>query len=201
MRNLKKSTSQILLLLVFAGFAFAQNTGNISGEVTVKGYKDAANVVIYIDAPDDKVQLVQKDTAVVDQKNFTFLPHVLAVQSGTTVEFLNSDAELHNVFTPDAIADKFNLGSWPQGQKRSYTFEKPGSVVLLCNVHPEMEGWIFVAPTPYFAKTGPDGKFSIEDVPPGDYTLKTWHKKLKSKPQTITVTAGKTTPVSFTLSK
>lgn len=201
MRNLVKSTNSILVLLMFARLGLGQDTGNISGEVTVKGFKNAANAVIYIDGSGDQIQIAEQKTAVMDQKNFTFIPHVLPVQAGTTVEFLNSDAELHNVFTPDEVADKFNLGSWPQGQKRSYRFKKPGSVVLLCNVHPEMEGWIVVLPTPYFAKTGQDGMFSIETVPPGEYSLKIWHEKLKGKPQTVTVTAGETTRVSFTLTK
>ncbi len=201
MKSCKFTLIIILITLISTIFIHAQETGTINGKVKVEGYKNAANAVIYIEATGDKVQMAKQETAVMDQKNFTFIPHVLPVQAGTTVEFLNSDAEMHNVFTPDKVADKFNLGSWPQGQKRSYTFKKPGAAVLLCNVHPEMEGWVVVLPTPYFAKTGPEGNFTLKDVPADEYTLKIWHEKLIGEPQTISVTAGETTAVNFTLKR
>ncbi len=193
----------ILTSLLTAGFTagiFAQGNGTISGKVSVTGYKNAANAVVYIDlGQEDPPMVDESDT--VDQEGFTFVPHVLPVQVGTTVDFLNSDAELHNVFTPDERAEKFNLGSWPQGQVRSYTFKKSGPVVLLCNVHPEMEGWVFVSPSPYYAKTGENGSFTLEGVPPGVYTVKIWHEKLSGDSQNVTVKSGETASVEFSLAR
>jgi hypothetical protein len=108
---------------------------------------------------------------------------------------------LHNVFTPDKCADKFNLGTWPKGEVRGYTFKNVGSAVMLCNVHPEMEAFVVVVPTPYFAKTGPDGKFKIGGVPAGSYTVQIWHEKLKAQAASVTVPAEGAATVSFALSK
>ncbi len=118
----------------------------------------------------------------------TFIPHVLPVLAGTTVDFLNSDDVLHNVFSPDKCAEKFNLGSWPKGQTKSYTFKDAGcTVTLLCNVHPEMEGYVVVLDNPYFAVSSKDGSYAIKDVPAGKYTLKIWHERLKGQDVVIDV--------------
>ena len=135
-----------------------------------------------------------KEHAKIDQVNLVFSPHVLPVLVGTTVDFLNSDAVLHNVFTPDACAEKFNLGTWPKGQIRSYEFKKECVATLLCKVHPEMEAFVVAVPTPYFAVTKADGSYQIPDVPDGTYTVKVWHPKLKAAQKSVTVagaTAGR----------
>jgi hypothetical protein len=122
-----------------------------------------------------------------DQKNLSFVPHVLPVLVGTKVNFLNSDDVLHNVFSPDNCGGKFNLGSWPKGQEKSYVFDKPCFVTLLCNVHPEMGAYIAVLETPYFAVTDKEGNYLIKNVPPGKYTLKIWHEELKGQEVSITM--------------
>ena len=134
-----------------------------------------------------------------DQKNMTFVPHVLPILEGTTVDFLNSDALLHNVFSPDACADRFNLGTWPQGQVKSFTFKKECFAALLCKVHPEMEGFVAALPTPYFAVTAADGSYHIKDVPDGAYTVKVWHPKLKAATKAVTVKGA--TEANFEISK
>ena len=85
------------------------------------------------------------------------------------------------------------MGTWPQGQKKSFTFNDLGSVPLLCNVHPEMSGYIIVAPTPYFAVTDKEGNFVIKNVPAGTYTLATWSEEAKPATQPVKVVAGITT--------
>jgi plastocyanin len=154
--------------------------------------RNSADAVVYIDAIPGKTFPAPAEHLVVDQKGMIFVPHVLAVVAGTTVDFRNSDAVLHNVFTPDKCADKFNLGSWPTGQTRSYTFKQPCAATLLCNVHPEMEGFVVAVATPFFAVTDKAGAYVIKDVPDGAYTVKVWHPKLKEASQQVTV-SGSTT--------
>ena len=161
--------------------------GDIHGKVACKGVRNSADAVVYVDRIAGKTFPPPAAHARVDQKGMLFIPHVLPVVMGTTVDFLNSDAVLHNVFSPDACAEKFNLGTWPQGKSKSYTFKKECMAVLLCNVHPEMEAFVAVVPTPYFAVTEPDGSYSIKDVPDGSYTVKVWHPKLKAAQKSVAV--------------
>ena len=139
---------------------------------------------------------------VMDQKGLQFQPHILIVQLGTTVDFLNSDTVQHNVFWPSVSGDKkagHNLGTWPKGDKRSFKFDKPGVVPLLCNVHPEMSGYVVVSPTPYFAKTDKSGEYKIENVPDGSYNVTAWHEGAKNQSKPVTVTGD--SKADFTLSK
>jgi plastocyanin len=127
-----------------------------------------------------------------------FVPHVLAIVKGSTVKWLNDDSVKHNVFSPEGAYD---LGSWSHGESRTHTFTKPGVYTQLCRLHPEMEGFVHVLDTPYFAVTGDDGHFEIKDVPPGTYTLHVWSDKLKGMTKKITVDGGKPTTVDVTLTK
>ncbi len=175
----------LIIILVITSSTFA---GDIVGTVKAKGARNAGNTVIYIDTIEGKTFPAPEKHVTMDQKNLTFVPHVLPLLAGTTVDFHNSDDVLHNVFTPDKCADKFNLGTWPKGQTRSYTFKNAGCrAVLLCNVHPEMEAYVVVLSNPYYAVTNKKGTFSIKNVPAGKYTLMIWHEKLKGKPVQITV--------------
>ena len=176
-----------LIPLVISMLALPLIGGEIHGKVTAHGVRNSADAVVYVDRIAGKTFPAPTAHAKVDQKNMQFTPHVLAVLEGTTVDFLNSDALLHNVFSPDGCADHFNLGTWPQGQVKSFTFKKECFAALLCKVHPEMEGFIAALPTPYFAVTAADGSYHIKDVPDGTYTLKTWHPKLKAAQKSVTV--------------
>jgi plastocyanin len=197
----RRTLSLLAVLLLIACISGAV-AGTISGKVTAKGVKNSADAVVYIDAAGDKAFPAPKEHPVMDQKNLKFVPHVLPIVAGTTVDFLNSDKVLHNVFSPDNCADKFNLGSWPQGQKKSYTFKNQGcSPVLLCNVHPEMEGYIVTLQNPYFAVTDKDGAYTIKNVPAGKYTLKIWHQKLKGSSQEVTVKESGDTAANFEIKK
>lgn len=185
-----------VLLLVPAACLSA---GDIHGKVACKGVRDSSNAVVYITAVPGKTFEPPKEHARIDQANLVFSPHVLPVLVGTTVEFLNSDAVLHNVFSPDACAEKFNLGTWPKGETRSYQFKKDCVATLLCKVHPEMEGFVVAVPTPYFAVTKADGSYRIADVPDGAYTVKVWHPKLKATQKAVTVAGA--TSAEFEISK
>ncbi len=176
--------------------------GNITGKVKAKGVKNSGDAVIYIDKIASKTFPAPKDHVTMDQKNLKFVPHVLPVLTGTTVDFLNSDNVLHNVYSPDKCAEKFNLGSWPKGHVKSYTFKEPGCVsTLLCNVHPEMEGYVIVVETPYFAVSSAEGDYTIKDVPPGKYTVKIWHEKLPGQTVTVEVPEKGNATLDFELHK
>ncbi|MGB8731309.1 MAG: carboxypeptidase-like regulatory domain-containing protein [Candidatus Sulfotelmatobacter sp.] len=187
-----------VLTLLIAGMCTAVWAGDIEGKVT--GMKGQS--VVYVDAIAGKTFPAPKEHPVVDQKGLLFAPHIIAVQQGTTVEFLNSDNVQHNVFWPSVAGDKkagHNLGTWPKGEKRPFTFDKPGVVPLFCNVHPEMEGYIVVSPTPYFAQTDDSGNYKIKDVPDGSYALVVWHEGAKNQSKPVTVAGGG--KADFTLSK
>lgn len=176
--------------------------GDIKGNLTAKGVKHAGDAVIYIDKIAGKTFEPPKKHARMDQKNLVFIPHVLPVVAGTTVDFLNSDDVLHNVFTPDKCAEKFNLGTWPKGQVRSYAFKQAGcTAVMLCNVHPEMEAYIVALETPYFAVSSKDGSYEIKNVPPGTYALKIWHERLKGPPATVEVPEKGEVTVNFAIKR
>jgi plastocyanin len=173
---------------------------SITGTVKAAGLASNADAVVYLQqAPGT----FKPATEAMDQKKMQFIPHVLAVVSGSTVKFTNSDPTPHNVFSPDN--EKYNLGTWPQGQSKDYTFNKcakfPCVYTQLCRVHPEMEGFIVVLQNSYFAVSDRDGKYEIKDVPPGAYTVAVWHPRLKGQPKPVTVEAGKPAVVDFALGK
>ena len=178
-----------LLMLVVAGLCEAAWAGDIDGKVTgMNGHS-----VVYVDTIAGKTFPAPKERPVMDQKGLMFSPHIMIVQQGTAVDFLNSDTVQHNVFWTAIGADKkaaHNLGTWPKGDKRAFTFAKPGVVPVLCNVHPDMAGYIIVSPTPYFAETDESGSYKIKDVPDGSYTLAVWHEGAKNQSKPVTVSGG-----------
>lgn len=192
-------SNSILLIALGLGVTLSAQAGDLHGKVTCKGVRDSADAVVYVTAVPGKTFAPPKEHAKVDQKNLVFVPHVLPVLTGTTVDYINSDAVLHNVFSPDACCDKFNLGTWPKGDHRSYTFKKECVATMLCKVHPEMEGFVVVLPTPYYAITKADGSFIIPNVPDGSYTVKVWHPKLKATQKTIAVAGA--TQAAFEIAK
>lgn len=189
--------------LIFGGSITAKDvedsSGIITGTIEARGVRNARDVVVYLEKVDGKFELA-KEKPVIDQKNLIFVPHMLPVLVGTTVEFPNSDNVRHNVFSPSK-PKKFNLGTYAAGVTREITFDKPGIVALLCNVHAEMSAYIVVLENPYYALTDTSGVFTINNVPPGSYTIKTWHEKLKKKEQEVTVATGETVKVEFKLSR
>ncbi len=181
-------------LIILAALALTAQAC-LAGEV--KGKVSPGKSVVYLEA--GAPQMADK-TVTMDQKGLLFQPHILVIQTGTTVEFLNSDKVQHNVFWPNISGDKkksHNMGTWPQGQKKPFKFTDPGVVTLLCNVHPEMAGFIVVSPTPYFAETSADGEYNIANVPDGQYTVTAWHEGKKVQSKKINV-SGNTT-ADFTL--
>ena len=124
-----------------------------------------------------------------NQKSLRFVPHVLPIQVGTTVEFANNDPLAHNVFSISS-PKRFNLGLYGRGTSRRVRFDEPGVVQLLCNVHQEMSAFIVVVKSPFFARTTADGSFRIDGVPAGRRLVRIWHEQLGERSYQITVAAS-----------
>ena len=173
-----------------------------------KSYKD---VVVYLEKVGDNNFPAPLKSPRIDQRGLVFIPHVLAVQKGTPIEFLNSDNDKHNVYFLYDKAGKTetkDLGTWVPGDMRSHTFKDAKAVITLCKLHLEMAAYVVVLDNPFFTMTAIDGKtqqasFTIKNVPAGKYTLKTWHKKLKLKggSREVTVEVGKASSVELTITK
>jgi plastocyanin len=177
--------------------AWAAAPSAVRGTVVVKGAKSNADAVVTLEAPGLKLT-PPAEPLHIDQKGFRFLPHVTVLQTGSTVRFLNNDPEPHNVYSPEG---RYNLGTWPTGDTRDYTFKKPGIYSQLCNIHPDMLAYVVVVDTPHFAVTDATGAFLIRNVPPGKYKLVAWHEKKDGLEQDVEVVAGKPLQLSLVLEK
>lgn len=195
----------ISLLLTVAVVAGARHVSTASGgaiEGTVKtGGVAVANAVVYIQHAEGS--FAPAGPAKMDQRSMKFAPGVLPILTGTTVKFLNSDPTQHNVFSPDY--EKYNLGTWPQGQTKDQLFAKcakaPCAYVQLCRIHPEMEAYVVVLQNPYFAVTNSDGHYRIDNVPPGAHSLGVWAAKGKAPVKPVTVDAAKPAQIDFALGR
>jgi plastocyanin len=188
-------TKTVLALLACSVIAYG---GSVSGKIN--GGKGAT--VVYIEAIPGKTFPAPAKHIVIDQKSLLFQPHAVVILVGSEVDFLNSDNVQHNIFWPSVAGNKklsHNMGTWPKGEIRSFKFDTPGIVPLLCNVHPEMSGFIVVSPTPYYAEADASGDFKMENVPDGSYTVTAWREGMKVQSKPVTV-AGNAT-VDFTLTK
>lgn len=186
-----------VLLLLFtathAGSALASG-GTVSGKVEANPAKYLEETVVYLKAVSGGQAA---KTLSMDQKGMKFIPHVLTVAQGDTVEFFNHDTVAHNVFSPDN--ESYNLGTFKPGETRTYNFKQAGLYTQLCSIHPEMLGFIFVGQNRFAAVVDSTGKFTINDVPPGNYELAVWNSHLKATAKQITVVDGKTAEASFSL--
>ena len=192
-RALSAALGTAALLIASSGVALAAD-GTVSGRVEAMPAKYLDETVVYLkDAPGK----YPPKTASLDQEGMKFIPHVLVVTAGDTVDFLNHDTVAHNVFSPDN--EGYNLGTFKPGEKRSYTFKTPGVYTQLCSIHPEMLGFIFVNQNPYAAVVDHEGRYTIKDVPPGAYTIAVWNSHLKAPDKKVTVAGGKTAEVGFSL--
>lgn len=154
-------------------------TGVVSGRVAVleRGNRqadDVSNAVVWLETASPVP--MAPETVLVNTSRKQFQPHLVVVPVGSRVEFPNSDAFDHNVFS---LSDQalFDLGAFGRGESRGTVFERAGIVRVFCNVHPNMSSVIMVRDNPYFAQPLADGSFAIPDVPVGSYTLRVWHER------------------------
>jgi plastocyanin len=197
---LKMSTAFFKSALLMTGFALMASeafcNGTVTGSIVTDLDKNKEDAVVYLKGVKGAV-VPQKVT--IEQHHLTFIPKVTTIPAGSTVEFTNHDKIYHNVFSVSE-AKKFNLDTYDPGKPKQVTFDKPGVVSLLCNVHPEMSAWVVVTDNSYAAVSDKAGNFIITDVPAGTYEITSWSEKLK--PQgvtTVTVSDGNTARVDIKL--
>jgi plastocyanin len=176
----------------FAASAADCRAAEVSGSVTLGGKRAASMAVVWLTGARKAGPMAR---AIVDQRQKAFLPHVSVITAGTTVQFPNNDSVFHNVFAY-FDAKKFDLGMYPRGASKSVTFDKPGVVALLCNVHSEMSAYIVVVDTPYYAVCDREGRFMLKDVPPGQYTVHAWHEGGETAAQSLKLTGSTTLSLS-----
>lgn len=149
-----------------------------------------ANVVVSLRAPRPATPPPPTPNAAVDQRGCRYQPHVQAVTTGTALALVNSDAVLHNVHGSAGPVQVFNLAMPIRNQRVPTRLMRPGLVRLQCDAgHTWMAAWVYVFEHPWFAVTGPDGKFEIRDVPAGHYTVEYWHEPRDGKGGGLTSTA------------
>jgi plastocyanin len=160
---------------------------------------DLRRSVVYLEsAPRGAFDQVEPGRAAMDQRNETFVPHVLAVTVGTVVDFPNSDRFYHNVFSLSKAA-RFDLGRYAVGKSKSVRFTQPGIVRVFCEIHSHMNAFILVFGHPFYAMTDDDGRYRIGNVPAGTYNVVAWNEGVASDPKPVTIAAGGVAELDFTL--
>jgi plastocyanin len=187
-----------------AGVDAADRRPNVSelGTTPPPGSVDRRRSVVYLEtAPrgafDDQPE---QPRATMDQRDETFVPHVLAIMAGTVVDFPNSDRTYHNVFSLSKPRT-FDLGRYAAGKSKSVRFERPGIVRVFCDIHSHMNAFILVFGHPYFATTDGDGRYRIPDVPGGTYTVAIWNEGVVRESRRVSVQDAADVEVNFTLGR
>jgi plastocyanin len=167
-------------------------TATVEGTVSGGGAAGPGGAVITLKRTDGPMPPLQAARKEVLQKNKAFTPHVLAIPVGTTIVFRNAENETdnpiyHEVFS---LSPRFDTGNYGAGGTKEETFDRPGVVQLLCNLHASMLGFIVVVDTPYYAQADSTGAFSIKGVQPGEYDVEAWHENA-SQPTRQKLTVGR----------
>jgi plastocyanin len=184
-----------------------QGSGGATARVSVADLgMSAAHVavdrrsVVYLDpAPRAAFDTREEPRPRLDQRNETFVPHVLPIVAGTTVDFPNSDHTYHNVFSLSKTKT-FDLGRYAVGRSKSVRFDRPGIVRVFCEIHSHMSAFILVFAHRYFALAEPDGSYRLDNVPPGTYNVMAWHETASIESRKVVVPeAGGEVEVNFSL--
>jgi plastocyanin len=177
-------------------------TSRTSDTVLVSPDGSLQNVFVYVkDAFSEYTFETPATPVVLDQRGCRYAPHVFGVRVGQPVEFLNSDATLHNVHAMPMKNQEFNRGEAVQGMRIRQAFTVPEVMVpIKCNVHSWMNAFAGVMAHPFFAVTGADGAFALKGLPPGTYTVEAWHEKYGTQSQQVTVGATETQTIAFSFS-
>ena len=187
--NTRFATTLCCLLAVFlASIPIHAQTATVTGSVEVTADRNHSRhktsnsgVVVWLtpvgqaDAARSTPASFAKERFTLQQKNKTFVPHVLVVPVGAEVGFPNKDPFFHNVFSLFE-GKRFDLGLYESGTTRSLRFDRPGISYLFCNIHPEMSAVIIALDTPYYASSNAGGQIAIPNVPVGQYVLHVWRE-------------------------
>jgi plastocyanin len=187
----------IALALITASLSGALSparAGDLAGRVTV-GRRPVRDAVLFVEELREPPVRGRKS---MDQRNRTFIPHVMAIQLGTRVDFPNHDTVFHNVFS-FREGKRFDLGLYPVGKTIPVTFDRPGLVRIFCNIHSNMSAFIWVVENPYFAVTDRAGRFRIADVPPGARGLRVWHERLGTRRLSLQIPSSGARPLEIDL--
>jgi len=163
---------------------------------------DRRRSVVYLEtAPRAAFDQREEPRAKLDQRNEAFVPHVLAIVAGTTVDFPNNDTTYHNVFSLSPTRS-FDLGRYAVGRSKSVKFDRPGIVRVFCDIHSHMSAFILVFAHRHFAVTDDEGRYRIDNVPPGTYTVMAWNESAPSESRRIVVPeAGGDVEANFALGR
>jgi len=156
-------------------------------DLQVSAGKEIRNVVVWIENPPPGAATVPRTEKVeMDQKGCSFLPRVVMVPAGGTVDFLNSDRLLHNIHATPKHNVSFNR-TQPMGRTIPVTFAQPEIVRINCDLHAWMTAWVVVTAHPFYAVTGADGRFAFDNLPPGQYKLQIWQERLGTTQATVAI--------------
>lgn len=173
---------------------------NTTETVVVGEGSGLQNVFVYVkDGLGDRVFPVPSTPAVLDQKGCRYIPRVLGIQVGQTLELLSSDNTLHNIHALPQQNREFNRALQLAGMKHTHTFStKEVMVPFKCDVHRWMNAYVGVLDHPFYAVTAGNGRFELTGLPPGTYTVEAWHEKLGTQTQAVTIGEKQTSAVTFT---
>jgi len=162
-------------------------TAKDPGDLVLSPQKELRNAVVWLEnPPTNAAAAAQAEKVEMDQNGCVFIPRLVVVPGGGTVDFLNSDRLLHNIRASPKLNASFNR-TQPKSRTIPITFDKPEIVRINCELHSWMVGWVVVAAHPFYAITGPDGQFAFDNLPPGQYKLQVWHERLGTVPASVTV--------------
>ena len=165
----------------------------------LRDVSDRLRSVVYLEsAPRRAFDEAEPGRAVMDQHDERFVPHVLAITTGTVVDFPNSDHIYHNVFSLSKTK-QFDLGRYAAGRSKQVTFDRPGVVRVFCEIHSHMNAFILVFGHPFFSLTDTEGRYRIDNVPSGTYNLIAWNEGVSSEPKPVTVPESGAAELDFAL--
>ena len=171
----------------------------VSETVVVNSNNTLKNVFVYVKEGLEGQTFETPNTPVVfDQSSCMYSPHVFGAQVNQDIQIINSDSTLHNVHSMGEKNKGFNLGMPIKGMKLKKKFGEPEVMVKIkCDVHPWMNAYVGVLPHPFYAVSGDDGTFKIENLPAGTYTIESWHEKYGTQTQQVTVGEGESKTADF----
>ena len=215
--------SAVIVLLALTAPLASAAPGSIRGRVDIRGadaggerrpdvaslgmpaphdLADRRRSVVYLEtAPRAAFDAREEPHARMDQRHESFVPHLLAIVAGTTVDFPNDDPTYHSVFSLSK-ARPFDLGRYAAGRSKSVRFDRPGVIRVFCDIHSHMSAFILVFAHRYFAVTDDEGRYHLDGVPPGTYTLVVWNETLRGDPprrQVIVPESGGDIDADFTI--